>query len=786
MSWYPIAFLPPQIENASGAPYSGAVLKAYRAGTSTPIPMATDYTGASTAASMVLNASGYPTYNGTIVIPHLQENYKLALYPNQAAADANSGAIWNPDNIQIAPSSNTSFIQYFDGDGVTATFTLSQNFGTDENALMVFSDRAIPNYLNNGDFASGTGWTPGAGWSIGSGVATAAGAISTALTQNANTPLIQGQSYTVELTVTASAGTVTPSIGGNAGTTRGAGTFRETIIAGATQVIAFTGVGFTGTIDNVSVKPTYAAQRVINRPDEYTVVGNQLTLNNIPPSGTKNIIVFAPSQLLGAANNAAAAAATSEANALAYKNAALAAQVAAEAAYDSFDDRYLGAKAADPTLDNDGNALLVGALYFNTVANVMKAWTGAIWTVQYVPVTGALLAANNLGDVNNAAASRANLGAAASGANTDITSLTGTGVLSNVLLSKSGTYTIVNADKGKTITLGGSAFYTVSTNAVGGYDANFAVRVVNEDTLRAKRISLNGVTSFLLWAGQTIEVYIANGVWRASPANQRWMVTSTVTFYIDKTNGLDTNDGLATGAGNALLTIQKAVSLIRDCLDCQNINIPLIQLKSGDVQNEQVTAFGPLVDNVQFQINGDNSATPANWANYLWNVPAGRTAIQARDYGTVTVQGVKFVGLGAGATALSASQFGTIDFKWIDFGAFVNGTHMTAFKLGAINALGTYQISGNLTNHATAINNGCITLGPSTVTLPNVLTWPADFLLCNGGQINLAPITFSGAGSGAGSTGRKYQVAANGVLFLSGNTIPGATAGITATGGQVI
>lgn len=335
MTWYPIAFLPPQIENSSGVPYSGAVLKAYRAGTSTPIPMATDYTGATTAASLPLNASGYPTYLGTIVIPHLQENYKLALYPNQAAADANSGAIWNPDNIQIAPATNSSFIQYFDGDDVTATFTLSQDFGTDENALMVFSDRKLPDYVTNGDFAADTNWTKGAGWTIGAGVATATGAISTAISQSANQPVIAGMSYTVIYTITRSAGGLIPSIGGTAGTERTAsGTYKETIIAGSTQALAFTGNAFTGTLDVVSVKPTYAAQRVINRPDEITVVGNQLTLANIPPTGTKNIIVFSPSSLLGAANNAAAAAATSETNAAASAATATAQTAIAVAAAD--------------------------------------------------------------------------------------------------------------------------------------------------------------------------------------------------------------------------------------------------------------------------------------------------------------------------------------------------------------------------------------------------------------------------------------------------------------------
>jgi hypothetical protein len=59
--------------------------------------------------------------------------------------------------------------------------------------------------------------------------------------------------------------------------------------------------------------------------------------------------------------------------------AAQAAQAAAEAAYDSFDDRYLGSKSSAPTLDNDGNALLVGAIYWNSVTNAMYAWTGTEW-----------------------------------------------------------------------------------------------------------------------------------------------------------------------------------------------------------------------------------------------------------------------------------------------------------------------------------------------------------------------------------------------------------------------
>lgn len=58
---------------------------------------------------------------------------------------------------------------------------------------------------------------------------------------------------------------------------------------------------------------------------------------------------------------------------------AQAAAASAVAAWDSIQDIYLGAKASDPTVDNDGNALTAGELYFNTSSNVMKYYDGSAW-----------------------------------------------------------------------------------------------------------------------------------------------------------------------------------------------------------------------------------------------------------------------------------------------------------------------------------------------------------------------------------------------------------------------
>lgn len=125
-TYYPISGAPYQFFTSAGALASGYVLKAYSAGTSTPISMATDYTGGTTASTITLNASGYPAVSGNVVIPHIAEDYKLALYATQAAADANSGAIWNPDNNRVSQIANAErLINYAADAGVADVYSMT-------------------------------------------------------------------------------------------------------------------------------------------------------------------------------------------------------------------------------------------------------------------------------------------------------------------------------------------------------------------------------------------------------------------------------------------------------------------------------------------------------------------------------------------------------------------------------------------------------------------------------------------------------------------------------------
>ena len=114
---------------------------------------------------------------------------------------------------------------------------------------------------------------------------------------------------------------------------------------------------------------------------------------------------------------AVAAAEASETNAAISETNAATSETNAAASYDNFDDRWLGDKTVDPTLDNDGGALLTGASYFNTNIARLKRYDGANWNTILVglanvvedttPQLGGALDAqsnkiNNLGDATAA------------------------------------------------------------------------------------------------------------------------------------------------------------------------------------------------------------------------------------------------------------------------------------------------------------------------------------------------------------------------------------------------
>ena len=164
------------------------------------------------------------------------------------------------------------------------------------------------------------------------------------------------------------------------------------------------------------------------------------------------------SEAATSATNAATSATESETA----KDAAETARDAALAALDNFDDRYLGAKANAPTVDNDGNALIVGALYFNTGTDKLYIWNGTAWQVTTSgAAAGDLISTNNLSDVTSAPTSRTNLGLVTVASTGSYSDLTGTPTLGTAAATASTDY--ATAAQG---VLAGSALQNISGESI--------------------------------------------------------------------------------------------------------------------------------------------------------------------------------------------------------------------------------------------------------------------------------------------------------------------------------
>lgn len=198
----------------------------------------------------------------------------------------------------------------------------------------------------------------------------------------------------------------------------------------------------------------------------------------------------AASNSASAASTSASNAATSETNSAssastastAATNAANA-QAAAEAVLDTFDDKFLGNKTSDPSVDNDGNALTDGALYFDTTNNLMKVYD--LGTTAWLQLTPSSSDQTNI----NAAVSNASNITTVAGIAADVTAVAGNSTNINAVNSNSSNIntvagndanitTVANADSNITaVASNASNINTVgaaitNVNNVGGSIAN--------------------------------------------------------------------------------------------------------------------------------------------------------------------------------------------------------------------------------------------------------------------------------------------------------------------------
>ena len=129
---------------------------------------------------------------------------------------------------------------------------------------------------------------------------------------------------------------------------------------------------------------------------------NSAKYDLIVDAGSATTSASAASTSATNAANSATAASTSATNAANSATAAASSATSAANSFDDFDDRYLGAKSSEPSTDNDGDALVTGALFFDTTAGAMKVYSGSAW--QTVTVSAA-----NQANINTVAGISANV-----------------------------------------------------------------------------------------------------------------------------------------------------------------------------------------------------------------------------------------------------------------------------------------------------------------------------------------------------------------------------------------
>ena len=150
---------------------------------------------------------------------------------------------------------------------------------------------------------------------------------------------------------------------------------------------------------------TSAATSATTATTQATTATTQASTATTQASNASTSATAAATSATAAATSATAAAtsatnaATSATSAATSATSAASSAASALAAFDNFDDTYLGAKASDPTTDNDGDALNGGDLYYNTTSNVMKVYTGSAWVIAYVPGDAANITSSATGDV---------------------------------------------------------------------------------------------------------------------------------------------------------------------------------------------------------------------------------------------------------------------------------------------------------------------------------------------------------------------------------------------------
>jgi len=237
--------------------------------------------------------------------------------------------------------------------------------------------------------------------SAAAGSATAAATSATNAATSATTATTQAGIATTQATNAAASATGAAASATTATTKAGEASTSATGAASSASAASTSATAASNSASGAATSATQAATSASNAANSATAAATSATSASSSATTAVNAKTDALASQTAAATSATNAASSATAAAGSATTAttqattattqatnAAASAAAAAASYDSFDDRYLGPKASAPTLDNDGNALLIGALYFNTTTNAMQVYGSSGWTAAGSSVNG--------------------------------------------------------------------------------------------------------------------------------------------------------------------------------------------------------------------------------------------------------------------------------------------------------------------------------------------------------------------------------------------------------------
>lgn len=271
---------------------------------------------------------------------------------------------------------------------------------------------------------------------------------------------------------------------------------------------------------------------------------------------------------------------------------------------------------------------------------------------------------------------------------------------------------------------------------------------------------------------------LGTGVATALASGVREKLTASRTYYV-RTDGSDSNNGLANTSGGAFLTIQKAID-VAVALDLSIYDVT-IQIGAGtysSVGNE----LKSIVGSGKIIIVGDET-TPANVTVTQTGSP---TNSQGCFYafgvqGIYSLRGMKLTSATTPGYGINISGGSRVEFQNMNFGA-ITTYHVRAVDGATLEVTGNYTISGGAVGHVVA-SSSIVRCQSRTITLSGTPAFSGQFANATAvGYYVASLLTFSGS-----ATGPRYSATLNGVINTAGggaSYFPGDSAGSTATGGQ--